>query len=435
MTTINLNIDERVINKVYHEYLNLDDIRLQIFFGGSSSGKSVFLAQRCVLDMMKGHRNYLIIRNVAKTIRNSVFNEIKSAIYRFKLDAYFDKNKSDMVITCLLNGRQILFSGLDDPMKVHGIKPQIGVITDIWIEEAWEVSKPSVKELTKRLRGIAKIPKRITYSFNPIMRTHWIYKDYFKGKFADDDKVYRDEQVSILRTTYKDNAFLMQDDIDALENETDRYYYEVYTLGHWGTLGNVIFKNWRIEDLSDIIAHFDSYRNGLDFGFSNDPTAFIRSSLIKSKGNLYIVDGSYLTTVKDGHQSYELTNPEIAERLRKPVGTEIIRCDSAEPKSIEELRQNGLIGAIAAVKGKDSVNFGIQWLKQWNIIIHHTLQDVINEFQLYQWRVDADDEATNEPIDKDNHEIDALRYSWSDILFAEKKEKQVIMTKSDLGIF
>jgi len=434
MKTLNINIDEGVINKIYRPYLT-ENRRLQIFFGGSSSGKSVFLAQRCVLDMIKGDRNYLIIRNVAKTMRHSVFNEIKSAITRFKLNEYFNINKSDMVITCTLNNRQILFSGLDDPLKVHGIKPQLGVITDIWIEEAWEVSKSGVKELTKRLRGLARVDKRIIFSFNPIMRTHWTYKDFFKGKFADDDVVYKDENVSILRTTYKDNAFLMPDDIKALENEKDRYYYEVYTLGHWGTLGNVIFKNWRIEDLTNIKEHFNLYRHGLDFGYSNDPTAYIRSALDRKKSTLYIVEGYYMTVIKDECKSYELTNPEIAERLIKEVGSDIIRCDSQEPKSIEELRQNGLTGATAAVKGKGSVLFGIQWLKQWEIVIDQTLQDIINEFQLYQWRTDKNDEPINEPIDKDNHCIDGCRYSWSDILMGEQDKDDTEYTKDEYGFF
>lgn len=127
-------------------------------------------------------------------------------------------------------------AGLDDVQKIKSITPKKGVITDIWIEEATECDENDIKELTKRLRGITKgIKKRITLTFNPILRSHWIFKKYF-GNFGDDDKEYRDENLLIQKTTYKDNRFLEQDDIDDLEDETDEYFYQVYTLGNWGVL-------------------------------------------------------------------------------------------------------------------------------------------------------------------------------------------------------
>lgn len=144
MAKIKLKVSSKIFNKVYIPYLK-DNTPTQIFYGGSSSGKSVFLAQRTVLDLMKGGRNYLVVRNVAKTIRGSVYNEIVKAISDMKLDSFFNVLKSELTITCI-NGYQILFCGLDDPEKIKSITPAKGVITDIWVEEATEIEYNAYKQ-------------------------------------------------------------------------------------------------------------------------------------------------------------------------------------------------------------------------------------------------------------------------------------------------
>lgn len=223
---INLEINPGVFNPIYLKHQLNNNNRYQIYFGGSSSGKSFSLAQRTVLDVFKGNRNYLIVRNVQSTLKRSCLNEITKAISNFKLNEYFQVNKTDMIITCKLNNKQILFCGLDDVEKVKSITPIDGVITDIWVEEATETDYKAVKQLDKRLRGKSKVVKRLTLSFNPILKDHWLYTEYFD--IWEDDKQYVEkDNVSILKTTYKDNKFLAEDDIKALENESDKYYYEV----------------------------------------------------------------------------------------------------------------------------------------------------------------------------------------------------------------
>jgi len=412
-------ISPKYYNKRYFPYLK-NDTEIQIYYGGSSGGKSVFIAQRCVTDLLKGGRNYLIIRNTAKTIRASVFNEIKRAISAFKVDKLFSINKTEMTITCK-NGYQIYFRGLDDAEKLKSIIPEKGVITDIFIEEATETKRDDFKQLEKRLRGISPgIKKRITLSFNPIMRSHWIYKDYFTN-WVEGETEYHDDKLLILKTTHKDNRFLEQADRDKLENEKDDYYYQVYTLGNWGILGDLIFTNWHIEDLSKIKNTFGTYYNGLDFGYSNDPTAAGRQA-IKGK-TLYILE----------EMIYELglTNNLIASKLKPVIGKEYIRCDN-EPKSIAELRGYG-IEALAAKKGPGSVNFGIQYMRQFEIVIDRQCQNAINEFQQYQWKKNKDGETINEPVDKYNHFIDQVRYALNDRIFEGKEEE--IYTASGLGIF
>lgn len=401
---LNIKINPKVFNEVYLDYLE-EIARVQIFFGGSASGKSyAIVGQRTVYDILKGNRNYLIIRNVARTSRQSTFNEICNTISNWKLNKYFKINKSDMVITCI-NNRQILFAGLDDVEKLKSIVPINGVITDILIEEATETSEVDIKQLEKRLRGRTQVKKRLILIFNPILRTHWIFKKYFVGKFYDNDTKYKDKDLSILKTTYKDNIrFLEQDDIIALENETDKYFYDVYTLGNWGVLGDVIFTNWKREDLTSMIPHFDNIRNGLDFGFSTDPAAYNRIHYDKKRKLIYIF--------KELHE-YGLTNPQLASFLKPLVGVERLVCDSAEPKSIQELKDNDL-NAVGAVKGKDSVNFGIQWLQGHEIIIHKDCQETVNEFQVYQWKKTKSGETIRTPVDKHNHHIDDIRYAMED---------------------
>ena len=412
--------NKKLFNQIYIPYLK-NDVRTQIFFGGSSGGKSVFIFQRCVIDLLEGGRNYLVIRNTANTIRASVFNEIKKVILNFGVIKLFKINKTEMTMTCV-NGYQIYFRGLDDTEKLKSIIPEKGVITDVLVEEATETKRDDIKQLYKRTRGLsAGIAKRITLSFNPIMRSHWIFKEYFGG-WVEGETEYHDDKLSILKTTHKDNRFLEQADHDELENEKDPYYRAVYTDGDWGVLGDLIFTNWKIEDLSKIKDTFGTYYNGVDFGFSNHPTAAGRQA-IKGK-KLYIL--------KEFIYETELTNDLIAARLKPEIGDETIRCDSAEPKSITELR-NLKINALKAHKPPGSVNFGIQYIKQFEIIIDLRCQNFINEIQQYQWKRDKDGEKINEPVKKHDHFMDECRYALNDRIFEREKEEEY--TADGLGIF
>ncbi len=401
MSNINLQINREVFNKIYLEKAMYNNNRYQIYFGGSSSGKSFFLAQRCILDITQG-RNYLITRNTAKTTRKSVFNEIVKAILNFKLNSYFIINKSELAITCTLNNKQILFCGLDDPEKIKSITPINGVITDIWVEEATECNYKAIKQLDKRLRGVSKFTKRLTLSFNPILKTHWIYKEYFN--IYEDNKQYVEKgNTSILKTTYKDNSFLADDDIHSLENETDKYYYEVYTLGNWGILGNTIFRNYTVEEFDT--STFDKFHNGIDWGFGTDPFAFIRSYYDKKRKTLYICDELCATG---------LTDEQSSEMVKEIIGRERVCCDSSEPKSIQQFRKYK-INAYGAKKGKGSIESGIKFLQGLKIIIHPKCQNTINEFNTYKYKEDKEGNSLPIPEDKNNHLIDALRYSLEDV--------------------
>jgi phage terminase large subunit len=402
-----IEIPREAFNDVYIKHLK-NNARVQIIYGGSASGKSAFQARRVLVDVMRDDRNYLVVRQVGRTIRGSVSQEIQKVILEWGLSGLFSINKTDGTITCNETGRQIIFAGLDDVEKLKSITPAAGVITDVWIEEATEVSRDSVKQLLKRQRGGSeKTPKRLTMTFNPILQSHWIYEDYFAPVgWGTDQTEYTSPELSILKTWYIHNAFLTAQDIDGLLNERDEYYRNVYTYGNWGVLGDVIFTNWRIDDLSEMQDQFTNRRQGLDFGFSAHPAGISVSHYDKERKIIYIFEELYETG---------LTNDLLSAEALRLCENERIIGDSAEPKSIQEMQNHG-VNITGARKGKDSITFGIDWLKQQTIIIDKKCVNHIKEFQQYQWKKDANGNAVSppKPVDKNNHLIDALRYAYEE---------------------
>jgi len=262
----NLEIGKSIFNPVYWDFLH-HHRKTEIYYGSGGSGKSYFVAERTVIDVLHGH-NYLCVRNTAVSLKTSVYNEICKAIEAMKCSRLFSINKSDMTITCI-NGAQILFKGLDDVEKVKSITPKKGVITDVWIEEATETKENALNQLNVRLRGKSEFKKRIILTFNPIDQNHWIYKRYFTN-WDDSKTYYEDEDLSILKTTYKDNQFLEQEDIDRIEGlkDVDELFYNVYALGNWGIMGDIIYKNIEKRIITpEERASFYPRDYGADFGF------------------------------------------------------------------------------------------------------------------------------------------------------------------------
>lgn len=200
--------------------------------------------------------------------------------------------------------------------------------------------------------------------------------------------------------------FLTADDIALLEDETDPYFYNVYTLGNWGVLGNVIFKNWRVEDLSQRIPQFDKIYCGCDFGFSNDPNALIKAHLDKARKKIYVYEEWYQAG---------MTDDELLRVCKDFVGNQYLMCDSAEPKTIDFLAMNN-VKAVGAIKGADSINRGIRWLQGYEIIIDVRCQNFKNEMEQYHWQEDKYGNAMARPVDDRNHLIDALRYAFSNVM-------------------
>ena len=417
------NVDLSGINAVYRPYLK-DGHRYQLYFGGSSSGKSCFLATRAVLDVLAG-RNILVVRKVQRTLHASCWNEVMKAMRRLHAQGLFKVSRSDMTMTVRRTGAQILFAGLDDVEKIKSITPMNGALTDVWIEEATECTKDDFKQLDKRLRGPSAFPKRVTLSFNPTWRDHWIFREFFGGWLEEGQAVekkpgvtvvpgrsYSDRRMSILRTTYLDNRFLTGDDRRALEEESAGYYHTVYTLGRWGTRGDAVFTDWGTADLcADPPPEGLRVFYGLDFGFGHDPCAAVRCLLDRARRRVYVTGELYQTG---------LVIWKLAEQLKDFAGRAMVTCDSAEPRSIEELQALG-VNAVKARKGPDSVLHGIQWLQGYRIIVDRRCEHMIRELSAYCWK----EGSPPQPKAGDDHLIDALRYA----LESEQRPRKAALHK------
>lgn len=231
MSSVNIRISKKVFNPVYLPYLDNDD-RYLIFYGGGSSGKSYFIAQRWIYKLIQPKRcNLLIVRQTGDTNRRSTFPLMKQVISNWNLGDHFKINESDMRIVCKLTGNEVAFAGLDDVEKIKSITFANGELTHEWVEEATECQEADINQLKVRLRG-GKSKKQMVLSFNPINIQHWIKKHFIDSGLA-----------TVCFSTYKDNKFLTDDDRKALEDLkfTDEYTYEVYCLGKWGILGKTVF--------------------------------------------------------------------------------------------------------------------------------------------------------------------------------------------------
>lgn len=385
--------------------------RYRVLYGGAGSGKSHYVAQETVLNMLSSDKfRYLAVRKTARSIRNSVFKLITDIIAEYNLGDYFVVNKTEMAINCV-TGSSLITSGLDDVEKLKSIAN----INRIWIEEASEVSETDFNQLDLRLRGQSEVGYQMTITFNPISELHWLKKSFFDLGRPDS---------YILKTTYLDNEFLDEQYIRTLNElkNQDYNYYRVYALGEWGSIGNVIFSNWEKRDLTQDIKIFDNIYHGLDFGFAEDPTAYIKVHLDKKRKKLYIIDEFY----KQGQFI-----DEIAESLHSKVGSDFITCDSSEPRSIADLKRNG-IKAKGAKKGPGSIEHGIKFLQSYKIIIDEKCINAIKEISSYRWREDKDGNPMPKPVDVDNHLIDALRYALESEMISTNKLRT--LSKSALGL-
>jgi phage terminase large subunit len=275
MSQVNIRISKKVFNPVYLPYLDNDD-RYLIFYGGGSSGKSYFIAQRWVYKLIKPTRcNLLVVRQTGDTNRRSTFPLFKQVISNWNLGKYFKINESDMRIVCLLTNNEVAFVGLDDVEKIKSITFSNGELTHEWVEEATETQEADINQLKVRLRG-GKSKKQMVLSFNPINIQHWIKKHFIDSGLA-----------TVCFSTYKDNKFLTDDDRKALEDlkRTDEYTYRVYCLGEWGILGKTVFDARAIQNRLETIpkplkvGYFRYQYDGLnitDIKWVNDRNGYIK---------------------------------------------------------------------------------------------------------------------------------------------------------------
>lgn len=387
---IDLHLSRKLFNDVYYPYLFDYSHRVEVYYGGAGSGKSVFVIQKILVKALNDKRKVLVVRKVASSLNDSCWQLTLDTLVQWKLYDKCDIKLSLKQIT-LPNGSILLFKGLDDSEKIKSITG----ITDIWIEEATELTMDDFEQLTLRLRAMVD-NLQIFLSFNPVSKANWVYKRWFS-------KEPLDTTAFILKTTYQNNRFLPQEYINDLESKihTNPTYHKIYALGEFCSLDKLVYHNWKVEDFDYKHIHGDLLV-GLDFGFSNDPAALIASIIT---GHSIYIFKEYFETNK--------TNPELVEVIKNlGFSKSIIIADSAEPKSIEEIRRAGIPRMRPSVKGPDSLKHGIQKLQQYDIYVHPSCTQTITEFENYAWKKDKKtDEYINEPIDQFNHLMDALRYS------------------------
>ena len=408
---IRINIDEGVINSVYLPLFTQKQ-RYTVVYGGSGSGKSYALAQLMIYKALKEKRRILVIRKYATTLKDSVFDLVVNTLKNWELYNYTKINLSTYTIT-LPNGSVLLFKGLDDQEKIKSIYD----ITDAWIEEATELTEDEFTQIDLRIRSMAN-NQQIFCSFNPVSKANWVYKKWFAPEAIKNDNTF------ILRTTYKDNRFLPDEYIKSLEEKqlTNPTYYKIYALGEFCSLDKLVYTNWRLGTVEDK-SNF-KLAIGLDWGYSNDLTA-LTIGYIDQENMIFYIDDSWCSTSK--------TNKEIAEVIKyKGLSKSLIIADSAEPKSIEELKREGIYRIRPSVKGPDSIIHGIQLLQQYKLVVNPNCTEVITELENYSWKKDKKtNEYINEPIDDWNHHLDAIRYS----LQCVDTHKLQSMSKGKIGIW
>lgn len=412
MARIVLNLKKSLFNDCYYPHLLDYSHRYEVYYGGAGSGKSVFIAQKLLVKACRRKRKVLIIRKFGTTLKDSVFQLIVDMLRKWQIYSSCKINLSTYTIT-LPNGSMFLFKGMDDSEKIKSITD----ITDIWCEEATELSEDEYTQLDLRLRALAG-DLQLFVSFNPISKVNWVYKRWF----ADGVKEYPD--TMILKTTYKDNKFLPESYVKALEEKinSNPNYYKIYALGEFITLDKLIFYNWKREEFDNTKIKGDLLV-GLDFGFVNDISALVASILDEENKRIYIF--------KEWGDTNK-TNEELAKVISSlGFGKSVITADAAEPKSIEEIKRQGITRIKACTKGPDSILHGIQKLQQYEIIVHPSCTGIITEFENYAWQKDKKtNEYTNKPIDAFNHFIDALRYS----LQCVKNNKLKTISKSAFSL-
>lgn len=405
-----------VVGKGYASFWNFKG-RYKIVKGSRASKKSKTTALWIIYNMMKpcySLANTIVFRKTFRTIKDSCFSDLKWAIHRLKVDDFWDVKVSPLEITYKPTGQRILFRGLDDTLKVTSISVDHGYLCWAWLEEAYELfNEDDFNTIDESIRGAVPDPlfKQWTLTFNPWNDKHWIKKRFFDEK---------DDDVLALTTNYTCNEWLDKSDIKLFEDMriNNPRRYRVAGLGDWGVVEGLVYENWEEKEFSlDDVKETKTFA-GLDFGYTNDPAAFVVGFIDEPGRNIWIWDEIY---------EKGLSNKVLSEKIKRlGYAKESITADSAEPKSIDELRSYGLrVGR--SLKGKDSITHGIQYIQGYKIYVHPRCVNFITEISNYTWDKDKFGNLINFPVDDFNHLMDALRYA------IEKYTRKAVLNREIKG--
>ena len=373
--------------------------------GSRASKKSSTQALKAIIEIVENPTvNWLVVRKVERTLRDSCFAQLKWAIHRLQLDRYFKCSTSPLEITYVPTGQKILFRGLDNPLKVTSITVEVGSLCRLWVEEAYEItSEEAFDRLDESIRG--QLPDgmyhQVVLTFNPWSDRHWL-----KKRFFDDPS----ENVLAMTTNYLCNEFLSESDLILFEEmKKNPRRYRTAGLGEWGIVEGLVFENWE-EQAFDVneVSKRPNVKSvfGMDFGYVNDPSTLFCGLVDTVAREIYVFDEMY---------EKGMSNENILSKVSEMgYAKERIKADSAEPKSIAYLRKAGLSRIRAAKKGPDSIRAGISIIQDYKIIIHPRCVNFITEISNYTWDKDKFDNMVNKPIDDFNHLMDAMRYAMEE---------------------
>lgn len=414
--SVRINIPA-IVGKGYKRFWEFKG-RYRVVKGSRASKKSKTTALWFIFNMMKYQgANLLVVRKTFRTLKDSCFTELKWAVKRLKVEHLWEFKESPLEATYKPTGQKIYFRGLDDPLKVTSVTVDVGCLCWMWIEEAYEImSEADFDTLDESIRG--EVPeglfKQVTFTFNPWNERHWLKKRFFDTTSPD---------VLAITTNYLCNEWLDEADKNLFETmkKNNPRRYAVAGLGGWGIVDGLVYENF-LEQEFELISKKDFLKLdaaeqkaknyvfrenlqsafGLDFGYTNDPTALFAGFIDTEHQKIYVWDELY---------EKGLSNKRIFERISAMgYSKENITGDSADPKSIDELRGLGL-RIRGAAKGKDSVNNGIQFIQNFQIIIHPRCVNFLTEISNYTWEKDKFGTKLNVPIDDFNHLLDAMRYA------------------------
>ena len=379
--------------------------------GSRGSKKSKTTALWLIYNIMKyTAANALCVRRFANTLRNSCFSDLQWAAEKLGVAHLWGFTVSPMEATYKPTGQKILFRGFDDGLKVTSISVPSGVLCWVWVEEAYEItSEDDFNKLDMSIRG--EVPeglwKQIRFTFNP-----WSAQSWLKARFFDTPSEFTFTKT----TTYRCNEWLDDADRAIFEDMKQRNprRYRIEGEGEWGIAEGLIYTNFEqadfdvaeVKKIPGIKAAFS-----LDFGYT-DPNAFICSMVDNNAKVIYIFDEWY------GMEG--VTNQVIAQKIKDMgYGGQRIICDSAEPKSILELIQCGIM-AEPSRKGRDSVTHGIQQIQNYKIIVHPRCVEFWKEINNYCWKKDKFDKPTDTPEHEFSHGMDSMRYGVADLLVGDR---------------
>ena len=395
-----------------YKALYSSDCRYYVITGGRGSSKSFSVATWvCLLSFEPGHK-ILFTRQTMTSAHISIIPEFKEKIELMGLEAHFDITKSEIVNRT--TGSEIIFRGIKTSSgdQTANLKSLQGITTWI-VDEAEELTEENTFDKINLSIRSSKQQNRVVLILNPATKEHWIYSRFYEDKGVQPGSNIEQGDTCYVHTTYMDNLVNLPqsfiDEVDIMKDRRpDKYKHSI--LGGWlDKAEGVIFNNWRLGTFT----HTGTVVYGQDYGFSQDPTTLVETSIDTSTKTIYV----RLHMYEKG-----LTTSMIADINKSKAGSALIVADSAEPRLITELNAMGC-NVVPAIKGPDSVSYGIALLQDYDLVVDEGSTDLIKELNNYCWL----SQKSKTPIDKYNHAIDALRYAVSYQLDNPMKGKYYIL--------